>query len=190
MVFVLRLKYAASGCSATPPRANTVTCGSRNGVNPVTAFHSSGLYQLSTQKSCRCSEFVVARTRTPWITTSSRNNGSLPARRVMWPTAASTRASRRPSMRSVDLSWTAVRVLVRVITLPAPIGVPGHSIASGVGADGKLCGSDTRASWGGDRVFPSTLQMALLAASLRGQGRFTITLQFRDSRCIEGVDYE
>src|SRR2546422_3281682 len=163
MVFVLRLKYAASGCSATPPRANTVICGSRDGVNLVTAFHSSGLYQLSTQKSWRCSEFVVARTRTPWITTSSRNNSSLPARRVMWPTAASTRASRRLSLRSMDLSWTAVRVLVRVITLPAPIGVPGHSMTSGVGAGGEVYWSDTRASWCGDRVFPSTHQMGFLA---------------------------
>src|SRR3989449_2190622 len=164
MVFVLRLKYAASGCSATPPRANTVTCGSRDGVNLVTAFHSSGLYQLSTQKSWRCSEFVVARTRTPWITTSSRNNGSLPARRVMWPTAASTRASRRLSMPSMDLSWTAVRVLVRVITLPAPIGVPGHSMTSGVGAGGEGDLAGTKGPLGGGRGFPSTHQMGFLAA--------------------------
>src|SRR6516162_1854772 len=102
------------------------------------ACHSSGPYQLSTQNVSRCGELVIARTRTPWMMTSYSVRGSLPARRTMCSTAADTNSSRRPSRRSMFLSFTAVRVLVRVVVLLAPIGLPGHSGTCSSGAGGNV----------------------------------------------------
>src|SRR5262249_18621468 len=61
----------------------------------------------------------------------------------MCSTAADTSSSLRPSMRSMVLSWTAVRVFVRVTVLLEPIGVPGHSGTCEFGAGGKVKASTT-----------------------------------------------
>src|SRR5439155_9254362 len=80
----------------------------------------------------RCWLLVIARTRRPWMTTSCEC--------VFCPDVAicsyalARRRFKRPGLPSTVLSKTAVRPFVRVIVFDAPIGVPGHSGATGLGA--------------------------------------------------------
>src|ERR1700704_4625912 len=107
------------------PRATTSTSGVSAGFFPVRRVHSSGEYQLSRQYPIRCSLFVIARTRSPWMSTSCVCTACFEVA-MNWNEFARRRRN-SPGVASTILLATGVRPFCRVIVLFAPIGVPGHS---------------------------------------------------------------
>ena len=84
----------------------------------------------------RCSLFVIARTRSPWMTTSCEYTGCFEVA-MCWNEFARRRRN-RPGVASTVLFATGVRPFCRVIVFFSPIGVPGHSGAIGSSLVGKV----------------------------------------------------
>jgi len=84
----------------------------------------------------RCSLLVIARTHSPWITTSWEYVVSVAV--AMCSKALARSLLKSPGLASTVLSWTSVRPFVRVTVFFAPIGVPGHSGETASGGPGNV----------------------------------------------------
>src|SRR5687768_7868122 len=107
----------------------------------------------------RCSLFVMARTRRPWMTTSWLCVGCFEP--AMCSNELASSRLNRPGFWSTVLSWTGVRPFWRVIVFFAPIGVPAHS--------GAIASSDVGNEY---RSFFSAIaktRLPLLPAASAGQ---------------------